>query len=237
MTPLDPPAATEAASAQHPDRHGGVHRRGVLLAAGTLGAAAVGAAASELVSAEPAYASHDAPLHIDSGASQIGVSVGADGQGASIRQNAGAAAGTHALSCSTDATGVDNTAFTVNSTNPANSAVWITGQETGRGTVKISHVGAADGSDANAAALSVDLQTDGTAAQGIFVDATQGGTTGPLLQLRNAGQRKLRVLTDGRIQYDNPSNIAPADPLPASPSGYFRMVIPDGTTVRVPYYL
>jgi hypothetical protein len=60
---------------------------------------------------------------------------------------------------------------------------------------------------------------------------------GALLQLRNSGQRRLRVLSDGRIQFDGPATIGVAEELPASPDGYFRFLRPDGRTVKVPYYL
>lgn len=112
----------------------------------------------------------------------------------------------------------------------------VTGRETGRGTVKIAHVGTSSGSDANASAISISLQTAGTAVQGIFLDAPNG-TSGALLQLRNGGQRQLRVHPDGRIQFDGPATVAAAAALPTAPDGYLRFLIPDGRTVRVPYYL
>ncbi|MFF0434506.1 hyaluronoglucosaminidase [Streptomyces sp. NPDC004327] len=90
----------------------------------------------------------------------------------------------------TSGTGV---ALNVVSDNPGTSAMYLSGTETGRGTLKIAHRGYTDGSDANAAALSIDLQTPGatdpkkpgTAAQGIYVTATHGPTAGALLVLRN----------------------------------------------------
>ncbi|WP_326575836.1 hypothetical protein OG889_10220 [Streptomyces sp. NBC_00481] len=51
--------------------------------------------------------------------------------------------------------------------------------ETEHGTPKIAHVGYADGSDPGSSALSIDLMTAGTAAQGIFVTATDAPTKGP----------------------------------------------------------
>jgi hypothetical protein len=62
----------------------------------------------------------------------------------------------------------------------------VSGHETGRGTLKISHVnpGPNPTSDANAAAISVDLQAGkvgGTAAQGLFLKSTTGGTTGKII--------------------------------------------------------
>lgn len=91
-------------------------------------------------------------------------------------------------------------ALNVVSDNPGTSAMYLSGTETGRGTLKITHRGYPDGSDANAAALSIDLQTSGTAAQGIYVTATTGATTGNLIALRNnADLEDFVVKGTGRI--------------------------------------
>ncbi|BAJ31309.1 MULTISPECIES: hypothetical protein [Kitasatospora] len=71
------------------------------------------------------------------------------------------------------------------SKNPDTSAMYLTGVEKARGTLKITHLGYGDASDKNAAALSIDLRTAGTAAQGIYVTATEGATQGNLIALRN----------------------------------------------------
>jgi hypothetical protein len=78
--------------------------------------------------------------------------------------------------------GTNNAALNVVSKNTAFSAAEVSGHETGHGTLKISHVnpGPIQTSDANAAAISVDLQSgsvDGTSAQGIFLKSTTGGTS------------------------------------------------------------
>lgn len=78
-------------------------------------------------------------------------------------------------------------ALNVTSANVSNSAVFVSGVETGRGTVKITHTGT--GTDGSAAGLSIDLAGSGTAAQGIFIDATGGGTTGDLADWRNNGNQ------------------------------------------------
>jgi hypothetical protein len=89
------------------------------------------------------------------------------------------------------ATSGDAAALNVTSVNPANSAMHLSGKEKAHGTLKISHNGYLDGSDANAAALSIDLRTEGavdeggTAAKGIYVYNTTGPTTGALIALRN----------------------------------------------------
>ncbi|MFD7735540.1 hyaluronoglucosaminidase [Kitasatospora phosalacinea] len=71
------------------------------------------------------------------------------------------------------------------SRNPDTSAMYLTGVEKARGTLKITHMGYDDATDKNAAALSIDLRTAGTAAQGIYVTATDGATQGNLIALRN----------------------------------------------------
>lgn len=88
-------------------------------------------------------------------------------------------------------TGTSGVALNVSSLKSTDSAMYLTGVETARGTLKIAHLngGAAATDDAGAAGLSIDLQWNGkggSAAQGIFVTATQGPTTGRLLVLRNS---------------------------------------------------
>lgn len=100
-------------------------------------------------------------------------------------------------------TGASGVALNVISDKTTDSAMYLTGHETARGTLKITHKnpgGAAD-SDASAAALSIDLQYNGqggTASQGIFVTATEGATTGNLLVLRNNSRDDFVVKGNGR---------------------------------------
>jgi Hyaluronidase protein (HylP) len=82
--------------------------------------------------------------------------------------------------------GTNNAGLNVVSANSAFSACEVSGHETAHGTLKISHVnpGPNAKSDANAAAISIDLQAGkatGTAAQGIFVKSTTGGTSGEII--------------------------------------------------------
>lgn len=98
----------------------------------------------------------------------------------------------HAVTVYQRATGTTpgSVALNVISDKPGDSTVWVTGHETARGTLKVAHLnpGPAVNSDAGAAALSLDLQWNGksgTAAQGIFLTATTGATTGNLITLRN----------------------------------------------------
>lgn len=77
-------------------------------------------------------------------------------------------------------------AIAITSTNTADSTVQIIGAETNKGTIKVTHNGQADGSDSSAAALSIDLKTAGTAAQGIFVTGTTGDSTGNFFTARSS---------------------------------------------------
>lgn len=106
--------------------------------------------------------------------------------------SAGAGNGVEVVSTST---GTSSNAFSVVSTNPNDTAVGIRGAETGRGTMKITHVGT--GNDANASAISLLLGGAGTAAQGIFLDAPGDGTTGRLLNLRNGGVPQITASATG----------------------------------------
>lgn len=101
----------------------------------------------------------------------------------------------HGVTVNHKGTGSSSSALNVASTNTSHSAVGISGVETSKGTLKVTHTGT--GTDANASAISVDLAGSGTAAQGIFVDATGGGTTGHLLRLRNNTADKFIVSKDG----------------------------------------
>jgi hypothetical protein len=95
-------------------------------------------------------------------------------------------------------TGTGNASVTLNvvSSNPNDTTLGVSGQELGRGTAKITHTGT--GTDVNASALSLNLAGVGTAAQGIFLNAPSG-TTGKLLNLRNAGDQKIVATADGKL--------------------------------------
>ncbi|GAB1644420.1 hyaluronoglucosaminidase [Krasilnikovia sp. MM14-A1259] len=105
----------------------------------------------------------------------------------------------HAVTIYQAAVSGSGAALNVASNNPGNSAMYLSGRETERGTLKIAHQGYSDGSDHGAAALSIDLQTAGTAAQGIFMTATNGATTGNLISLRNNAREDFVVKGTGRI--------------------------------------
>src|SRR5260370_29880075 len=99
--------------------------------------------------------------------------------------------------------GANNAGLNVVSANTAFSGCEISGHETGHGTLKISHVNPGPGptSDANAAAISIDLQAGkagGTAAQGIFLKSTTGGTSGEIMHyVDSSGVTIFALLPDG----------------------------------------
>jgi hypothetical protein len=112
--------------------------------------------------------------------------------------------------------GANNAGLNVVSANSAFSACEVSGHESGHGTLKISHVnpGPDPASDENAAALSIDLQAGaagGTAAQGIFLKSTTGGTSGKIVNyVDSTGATLFALLPDGSLLLC---------PLAAPPSG------------------
>ena len=90
----------------------------------------------------------------------------------------------------------------------------MTGHETSHGTLKISHVNPGPNPASDANALSIDLRAGkagGTAAQGIFVKSTTGGTSGVIMHYVDpSGTTIFALLPDGSI---------PLRPLNAPPTG------------------
>jgi hypothetical protein len=102
--------------------------------------------------------------------------------------------------------GTNNAALNIISANTLFSAAEIGGHETGHGTLKISHVNPSltdAKADADAAALSIDLRAGaapGTAAQGIFLKSTTGGTTGKIIHYQDStGLTIFALLPDGSM--------------------------------------
>lgn len=102
-------------------------------------------------------------------------------------------------------TGSGSSALDVSSQNPTHSAMGLSGRELNHGTLKIEHNGSGGG-DESSAALSIDLTGRGTASQGIFIDATEGGTTGDFLDIRNNGTQKIFIDHQGNL--DTEGNIS-----------------------------
>lgn len=103
---------------------------------------------------------------------------------------------------------VDTALIQSDATN--NTALNIKGVPTGKGVLKVEHLGNTAG-DSNGSGISIDLQGSGTAAQGIFLDATNGGTTGNLLEIRNAGATKLRLSSGGAVTFNSAYTFPTAD--------------------------
>jgi Hyaluronidase protein (HylP) len=103
--------------------------------------------------------------------------------------------------------GSNNASLNVVSANTAFSACEVSGHELGHGTLKISHVnpGPDATSDFNAAALSIDLQAGaagGTAAQGIFLKSTTGGTSGKIINFVDSnGATIFALMADGSLLF------------------------------------
>ncbi|MFB7114051.1 hypothetical protein [Streptomyces sp. NPDC056291] len=124
----------------------------------------------------------------------------------------------HAVTIYQAGTSGAGVALNVVSAKPTDSAMYLSGVETARGTLKIAHGngGASATADASAAAISVDLQWNGkagTAAQGIYLTATEGPTTGRLVTLRNSDPTTtddFAVAADGKTGIRIPVGNAPA---------------------------
>ncbi|MFE7762929.1 hypothetical protein [Streptomyces sp. NPDC057438] len=108
--------------------------------------------------------------------------------------------GTHTVTAYQAATSGDNSvAGNFTSDNVDASCVYVAGPNKQRATLKIGHTGAADGTDSVASAIGIELNTTGTACQGITVTAPDGPTTGNLLLLRNNSVDDFVVKGTGRV--------------------------------------
>jgi hypothetical protein len=101
--------------------------------------------------------------------------------------------------------GTNNASLNVVSVNAAFSACEVTGRELGHGTLKISHVNPGPGPTSDANALSIDLQDGafgGTAAQGIFLKSTTGGTSGKVINFVDSnGVTIFALMSDGSLLF------------------------------------
>ena len=127
--------------------------------------------------------------------------------------------------------GANNAGLNVVSSNTEFSACEVSGHETGHGTLKISHVNPSSQdptADANAAAVSIDLRAagnaTGTAAQGIFLKSTTGGTSGKIINyVDSAGVTIFALLPDGSLL------LRPLDSLPAGTDAGLKLCNFKGT--------
>lgn len=97
----------------------------------------------------------------------------------------------------TTSSGNRGPAVNIVSRNQNQSAVWITGNESDKGTLKIAHTGYV-GDDVSSA-ISIDLQGTGTSAQGIYITST-GGTNGSLIAV-NDGTNSIMDLYSNIIRF------------------------------------
>lgn len=141
------------------------------------------------------------------------------------------ATGDHVAVLNLASQGGGNAALNVVSGNSAFSACEVSGHETGHGTLKISHVNPSSQdptADANAAAVSIDLRAagnaTGTAAQGIFLKSTTGGTSGKIINyVDSAGVTIFALLPDGSLL------LRPLDSLPAGTDAGLKLCNFKGT--------
>lgn len=112
-------------------------------------------------------------------------------------------------------------ALDIVSTNESDTTLGIRGRESGRGTIKVTHEKPDGIGDANASAISIVLgrvnAAETSAAQGIFLDTHTGGTTGRLINLRNGGNPKFLVDSDGTVTAYGPVGANGTAP-PAKPT-------------------
>jgi hypothetical protein len=148
--------------------------------------------------------------NVNSGPLTVTGSTAAAGQLVFIKDTS-LANGSHALTVNQSSTGLDNTvAGNFTSGSDLSSTVYISGQATQRGVLKLNHTGQADGSDLTASALAIDLgAVAGTAAQGIALITTTP-TTGNLILMRNNTLDSFVVKGNGTVGIGVAAGHAPA---------------------------
>lgn len=138
----------------------------------------------------------------------------------------------HGLAIDHQGSGAASLALTVTSTNTADTTAGFTGSQTGRAVLKVTH-NYPGTSDANAAAITVNLAGSATAAQGLFMDAPDGtGTSGKLLNIRNVGSEKLVLTGAGDLQLNG---VSMRSFYHRERSGVSVVSLANGTFVDVPW--
>lgn len=109
----------------------------------------------------------------------------------------------HGVTIVHNSTGTNALGLNIVSVNPNDTALGISGRESGRGTIKSTHNKPDGVADTNASAISLLLDrvnvAETSAAQGIFLDTTHQ-TTGKLLNIRNNGVEQLVLQPDGKVE-------------------------------------
>lgn len=134
----------------------------------------------------------------------------------------------HAATIYQAATSGTGVALNVVSDNPEDSAMYLSGTEKTRGTLKIAHKGWADASDASASGLSIDLQTAGSAARGIYLWSTHGGVTGDPLTIRVSSAVTALTREDFVVKATGRCGIGTG--LGSAPAGQLEVAATDDTT-------
>lgn len=138
--------------------------------------------------------------------------------------------------------GTTQAALNAVSANSAFTCVEISGVETSRGTLKITHHGYADGSDSGAAAISIDMQTStggstGTTCGGIFLTSTTDSTYASNVNLflaRFNGLDEFVIKSQGVVGICVPTSHVPSGMLEiaqkdTSTPGLYMQAIASGT--------
>lgn len=128
--------------------------------------------------------------------------------------------------------GVDvASALNVVSDNPDSSAMYLSGKEKQRGTLKISHHGFADASDASGSALSIDLLQSGSSARGMYIRTTDGGQIGDAICVRVSAAVSAISREDFVIKATGRCGIGTG--LGSTPAGQLEVAAKDDTTPAI----
>lgn len=124
--------------------------------------------------------------------------------------------------------GSTGVALNVVSDNPDDSTMYVNGKEKTRGTIKASHDGYADASDAGASGLSIDTRVSGSAARGIYLWSTDGGQTGDSITVRRSAAVASILREDFVVKANGRCGIGTG--LGSNPAAQLEIALPDDTT-------
>lgn len=134
----------------------------------------------------------------------------------------------HAATIHQAATAGTGVALNVISDNPEDSAMYLSGKEKTRGTLKIAHNGYADASDASASGLSIDTRVAGSGARGIYLWSTEGGQTGDSITVRRSAAVASLLREDFVVKATGRCGIGIG--LGSAPAAQLEIAMPDDTT-------
>lgn len=137
----------------------------------------------------------------------------------------------HAATIYQAATSGSGVALNVVSDNPDDSAMYLSGVERSRGTLKIAHSGYADASDASASGLSIDTRTAGSAARGLYLWSTEGAQTGDSITVRRSAAVAALLREDFVVKASGRCGIGTG--LGSAPAGMLEVAAADDTTPGV----